>query len=148
MAATLGLAACAAERPAEERPAPARAPHGKPAAAVELSMSTRALGGGDHEVSLVARVTHDTPAFELRVEGERRVVGAARAGDVETLTARVHVDAGRGVDVVGSAATGAAPHRRTAAAQVRVGAPAPAVAPMRETTITLPDGTQVVEVRP
>ncbi len=170
--ASLGLAgACASDRPEPDRPAspvgaapdPAAAapvgkssapvgkpsaPVGKPSAPVALAIASRPLGGDAHEVTLTARVSRDVPTLELSIEGTRQVFGPVRAGAVETLTAQVRVDVGRGRDVVGAAATGAPTHRRTAAAVVRVGVAATAAAAPPTRTIVLPDGTEVMEVRP
>ncbi len=152
LALALALAgACAPEpaAPASAPSAPAAAhPVGKPAAPVELVTSTRALGGGAHEVIVTARATRAVPALELAIDGTREAFGPQPAGATVRLAARVTVDDGRGVDVVASAATGVARHRRTAAAVVRVGAPAAVAAPPPTRTLTLPDGTEVLEVRP
>jgi hypothetical protein len=130
----LTLAACSSTpRPTSE----------KPSAAVNVEISAVDLGGGDHEITFRATPTRDVAALELVLDGKRSDAGATRAGQARTLTARVHVEDGKGLDVVGSARVDG----RNKAALVHVGA-ADTAAPVETNVVTMPDGVQVEEVRP
>jgi hypothetical protein len=114
----------------------------KPQAAVDLRIDDRDLGGGDHELTLVATPTGDVVGLELALDGRRAVIGAARAGTPATLTVRATGNR----DVVGTAWVGPPGHRRSKAAQVHLG-PVAVAAPPRTTLVTMPDGTVVEEYK-
>src|SRR5688500_2869374 len=91
------LAACAT--PADDAP---RARHDKPGAPVRLELRDRALGGGVHEVTLVATPTRDVRDLALTLDGEVRQVARAGAGEAQTLTVRRTVGA-IGRELIGGA---------------------------------------------
>jgi hypothetical protein len=119
----------------------------KPGAAVTVAISDRDLGGGDHELTLTATPTRAVTGFEMELDGQHVTVGATAAGEARTLTARVHLGATEGRDIVGTAWIGDAGHRRNRAALAHIGA-IKAEAPTRTRIVTMPDGTVVEEVRP
>ncbi|MCB9572329.1 MAG: hypothetical protein H6709_09615 [Kofleriaceae bacterium] len=160
----LAVAACAtacesaSAPPASAPPAPAApsagvtrgeavAPGEKPSAPVAVTLVARAVGGDDYELTLTATPSVDVPALELMLDGRTVAAGATSAGQVRTLRVHVHADGGLGRDVAGGAAVGTGNHRRTRGAVAHVGAQA-AAAPQRVQIITMPDGSEVAEVRP
>jgi hypothetical protein len=148
-AAVLGTA-CAAEplRPANE----------KPAAPVTLRVDTVDLGSRRYEVRVSATPTADVSALDLSLlvragaAGEEAQAsqhfGATAAGRTRVLVRHVRVDAAAtGADVVADARVTSAAGTRNRAEVVRVGAPAPALAPKPATRLVLPNGDRVDEVR-
>jgi hypothetical protein len=162
MAATLAaLAACGGTPP----PAPAGAPApgvspavadgdgaratSKPGAPVDLAMSARPLAASGavdrYEIVLTATPRRAVQWLALTIDGRSAQV-AAVAGGANEGRAVVELPRGDGKDVIGTAVFVVDGHRMTAATEVRVGAPAPE--PPTGTTLQLPDGTRVQEVRP
>jgi hypothetical protein len=126
------LAAC------QEGERPRAAWHAKPSAPVEVELEARPLGGDLNEVTLTATPTRAVGALALTLDGERLEVGATAAGEPRTMTRQLR----GGREVIGVAAT----ERRNRAEIVELGVvprkPAP---PVR--IVTMPDGTQIAEVR-
>jgi len=139
------LAGCDPAPTPAKAPAPRTAPHGKPTAAVEVRLDAVDRGGGDYDVTLTATPTVATDALELVLDGRKVAAGAVAAGEARTMTTRIHLG-GRGREVLGSAAVGQGNRRRNRAASTWIGAPQ--VAPAQTITIiTMPDGSEVAEVR-
>jgi hypothetical protein len=128
----LAGAACAPPEPA---------PTGKPAPPLDLQVTTRSLGGAEHEVTVAVTATRDLGALELTVDGRPARFAATSAGQARVVSLRLRAPA-EGRDVVAVARAGG----RSRAAVVRLGAPA-APPPAPGAMIVLPDGTVVAEVR-
>ena len=113
----------------------------KPSAPVDVTIETRVMPGG-YVVTLVAVPTRDVTSIELAIGGQQLVVGPTVAGERRMLAAWVGVEPGAGLDLFGGARVAG----RHKAAYARLGV-AKREAPKRTTTVTLPDGRQVMEVR-
>ncbi len=124
--------------------APRSDPHHKPTAAVDVRLDATSVGGGDYVVTLTATPTRSTDALELVLDGRKLDAGATPAGEPRALTVRVHTTRGR--EVFGAAAVGQGNLRRNRAAAITLGTPAAQLAPP-VTIVTLPDGSEVAEVR-
>lgn len=144
--------------PAAAAPAPVADDHAgpgahasKPSAPIDLALTARSLGatatGERFEVVLTATPRRALERVELAIDGQPAVVaGATAAGIASERRATVEVARGEGKDVIATAVVMVDGQRMGAATQVRIGAPADATPPGK--LITLPDGTQVREVRP
>ncbi len=155
----LVLAACGTKAPPGATPAPPTSAGatevdehrgaGKPGAPIELALvATPVAGAGDverFELVLTATPRRDVERVELAIDGRPAVVASAVAGAAGEARATVEIARGSGRDVIATALVIVDGKRMGAATSVRIGAPA--VAPAT-TTITLPDGTKVEEVRP
>jgi hypothetical protein len=168
----VALAACGAEpvRKVDDKPgelargenkpvAPEGEPahgQGKPTAPATLQLDSKDLGGRRFQVTLTATLSDNVDDVELSFvlppgatieEGSTsQRFGAGIRGNQRTLVRHV-VLAEDGGDIVGAVRTRASGVNRNKPIRKRLGTPAPAEAPKPTTTITLPDGTQVQEVR-
>ncbi len=114
----------------------------KPSAPVEVRLASKPVAGG-YEVRLVAIPTRDVPAIELTLAGKQLSFGATTAGQRRELVTTVHLRAGEGLDVVGSARAAG----RNRAEILRVGKAGQPRAAKPVTVYTLRDGRQIGEVR-
>ncbi len=135
----------------------------KPVAPVDIAATSRALGGGEYEVTVHAVPTVDVRAVEIEVlvpdggatvaGNSRAVFGATRAGTRHSHTVRVVLGEGGasgpgGAIAVGSARVtlvpGLSPNKIT---EVILGTPQ-RTAPPTIRVVTLPSGERIDEVRP
>jgi len=142
------VAACAAE--------PVRGHRGKPEAPVKLEMTSVALGQRRFEVHMTATPTADVDDVKLRlvlpdgVRGEEpgpRGFGKTAAGTARAFTWHVQLSV-PGADIVGDARVVSGVSTRNRAQVVHLGAASPIEASAPATTIVLPNGERVEEVRP
>jgi len=103
--------------------ASAEPPRSKPAAPVDLALSTR----GD-SVTLTVTPSRAVPAFEVVLDGRRQTFAATKAGEARTFTVKV----GRTGDVTAVARIG----HRAKIASITVGTPPAKPAPPPTTTRT------------
>ena len=149
--AVVVLSACAAE--------PTRSVHGhdKPQAPVGLTASARDMGGGRFEVKVVATAREELRSAQLRlilptgVTSEEDVrplaFGAVGKGKSLELVRHLHLSVG-GADVIADVRVDDGVSTRNRAHVFRVGTAKPAEAAAHTTTVTLPNGDRVEEVRP
>jgi hypothetical protein len=145
------VAGCAAE--------PSRPVHGneKPQAPVSLKVDQVDQGGGRYAITVVATPTDDLKSAQLRLilpagvtsldDDKPMAIGATPKGHGLTLTRHVQLDGVAGADVVADVRVDDGATRRNRAQIIRIGAARPAEAPRPVTTVTLPNGDKIEEVR-
>jgi hypothetical protein len=116
----------------------------KPTAPVKLSLETRALGNGDYELTLTATTTAALDALVLKTGDATKEFTALESGATRTINARVHVSAGEGLEVTGTARTVKGPRQMSAVTAIWLGVKPPE---KPSNIIPLPDGEQAEEVR-
>jgi hypothetical protein len=147
------MAACATEP--VQKSAAQEAHVGKPSAPVQLDVRSVALGDQRFEVQLTATPTSDVDDVFVRLllpEGVRAEeqdpahFGRTSKGTARRFTYHVRLSV-PGADIVGDARVTSGASTRNRAQIVRLGADKAAEAPQRTTTIVLPSGERVEEVR-
>lgn len=118
----------------------------KPSAPVAITLSAQPSANNTFQLTLSATPDVDVTDFTVIIDGQRHALGARRKGDTFAVSHVVQLaPREEGRDVIASARTVANGRVMTKAVSVRIGAPAPQTP---TTTVTLPDGTVVNEVRP
>jgi len=116
----------------------------KPTAPVKLTLETRSLGNGDHELTLTATTTAALDSLVLKTGEIVKEFTTLENGATRTIRARVHIRDGEGQEVTGTARTVKGERQRSAVTAIWLGVKPPE---QPTTVIPLPDGEKAEEVR-